>query len=110
LAVSLGAHGAIAIIGGSTLPARPSDAELEAFVDELLERVERSGSCSLDLVERHPSGMTLEQIGLAFGVTRERVRQLERKALLAFAPRVRRRLGGSITEADIAGPNMEPRL
>lgn len=36
-------------------------------------------SCSLDLAERH--GMTLEEIATAMGLTRERIRQVERKAI-----------------------------
>lgn len=38
-------------------------------------------SCSLDLVDRHPGGMTLEESGAVLGLTRERVRQVEDIAL-----------------------------
>lgn len=39
-------------------------------------------SCALDLAERHSEtgGMTLEQVGDTFGLTRERIRQLEAEA------------------------------
>jgi hypothetical protein len=49
------------------------------------------GGCLLDAVERSPGegggrGYTLEQTGDHFGVTRERVRQIEIKALAELAP------------------------
>jgi Zn finger protein HypA/HybF involved in hydrogenase expression len=34
-----------------------------------------------DIVKKHPDGMTLEQVGSALGITRERVRQIEVAAL-----------------------------
>lgn len=47
-------------------------------------------SCSLDLAEHE--GLTLDQVGQALGVTRERVRQLEVRAL-AKAQRAAKRMG-----------------
>ena len=41
-------------------------------------------TCSLDISGRHPDGLTLEQVGLHLGITRERVRQLESMALWKF--------------------------
>ncbi|MBZ0116592.1 MAG: hypothetical protein K8H88_06350 [Sandaracinaceae bacterium] len=40
-------------------------------------------------VAEHPDGATLEQVGLALGVTRERVRQIELDALRHFRQRAR---------------------
>lgn len=41
-------------------------------------------NCTLIAVENHPQGMTLEEISLRFGCTRERIRQIEEKALENF--------------------------
>lgn len=47
-------------------------------------------SCALDVVDANPVGVTLEVVGDLLGVTRERIRQIEEKALrklrLAFGP------------------------
>lgn len=42
---------------------------------------EMTESCTLDLVDRHPVGLTLSDIGDLFGLTRERIRQIESRAL-----------------------------
>lgn len=96
LVIDIDARGRIAIAGGSRLPDEPTFAELEAFVDELLARVREIGSCVLDLIEHHASGMTLEEVGERLVVSRERIRQMERKALLLLSPRIRRHLGKRI--------------
>ena len=44
-------------------------------------------SCALDVADR--GGATLEEVGEAMGVTRERVRQLEEAACTAAAPGMR---------------------
>lgn len=41
-------------------------------------------TCSLDVADRSPGGMTLEKVGRRMGITRERVRQLEASSLKAF--------------------------
>jgi hypothetical protein len=51
-------------------------------------------SCVLDLVEQHPEGLTLEQVGRVLGVTRERVRQIEKSGV----KRAVRRADPSIAE------------
>ena len=48
---------------------------LKVFVDALAP----NQTCSLDLAEL--GGMTLEEVGQIFGITRERIRQIESKAL-----------------------------
>lgn len=52
-------------------------------------------SCALDFVAEHPDGAPLEVIGETLGVTRERARQLEARALrkLAEAAAARRLRG-----------------
>lgn len=37
-------------------------------------------SCALDLADAHPGGMTLDEVGQVFEVSRERIRQIERGA------------------------------
>lgn len=46
-------------------------------------------------VEEHPGGATLEEVGAMFGITRERARQIEAKALAKFPHRLA--LVGNIT-------------
>lgn len=46
-------------------------------------------SCALDLSGRGP--MTLEEVGQLFGLTRERVRQIEERALKRYKKAVGRR-------------------
>jgi DNA-directed RNA polymerase specialized sigma24 family protein len=41
---------------------------------------ELPATCALELIDRAPDGMTLEEIGAAFNLTRERVRQIARDA------------------------------
>jgi len=50
------------------------------------------------LVAEHPDGMTLDQVGVTMGVTRERIRQIEAKALESLA--LRCQLAG-ITREDV---------
>jgi hypothetical protein len=38
-------------------------------------------TCALDVAERDPNGQTLDEVGRLFGLTRERVRQMEATAL-----------------------------
>ena len=38
-------------------------------------------SCVLDVTDRNPAGVTLEQVGDLLGLTRERIRQLEVRVL-----------------------------
>lgn len=110
LAIDVDEFGRISIVGGSKLSSEPSFAELEAFVDELLARVSVIGSCVLDLVARYPSGLTLEEIATRFDVTRERIRQIEKKTLLAIARRIRRQLGASFSAGDVVGERSIPAL
>jgi hypothetical protein len=50
---------------------------------------ELEDSCSLDLAEKR-QGMTLDEIGTIFGLTRERVRQIQHIALDKVGPGLRR--------------------
>lgn len=49
-------------------------------VTEIADPTEMTVSCSLDGADREPE-MTLEQVGQVFGVSRERIRQIESKGL-----------------------------
>lgn len=81
---------------GADLDACPRDASDEPGPEELLSRAEvRRAVASLPqreriVVQRRMQGETLETIAADFGVTRERVRQIENKA----HERLRRRLAG----------------
>lgn len=44
-------------------------------------------TCALDVVDRHPDGLTLEDLGKLLQLTRERVRQIEAKAVKTLARR-----------------------
>ncbi len=50
------------------------------------------------VVQCHPDGLTLEEIGDLLGLTRERIRQIEHRALLNFR---RRALLAGIREEDV---------
>jgi hypothetical protein len=53
---------------------------------------DRSGegrSCALDVVEQNPDGLPLEEVGRMFGVSRERIRQIQNEAIAKLQERVR---------------------
>ena len=56
-------------------------------------------TCALDVTDAHPDGLTLEEVGAALGMTRERARQIEAKAL----ERLERRLRIVLDERDADG-------
>lgn len=58
-----------------------------------LPRAANGERCALTLIEEHPDGMPLELIGERFGLTRERIRQIEGAALVKLASG-RRRFSG----------------
>lgn len=45
------------------------------------------------LVREHPQGMTLDEVGVALGITRERVRQIEHRAVEKLRIAAERRYG-----------------
>ena len=42
---------------------------------------EMEATCSLDVADQYPAGLTLTDVGEFFNLTRERVRQIEARAL-----------------------------
>ncbi len=56
-------------------------------------------SCVLDVIDAHPDGLGLAEVGELFGVTRERIRQIEFKALERL-PRRTERVGLSLDDAE----------
>ena len=103
LAVDVTDNGALVVIGGPRLPANPTDRQLERFTEAAIARAARFGSCALDKIERDPDGLTLRDIGETLEVSRERIRQIERKALRPLGCKIRRRLG-RVIEADAPTP------
>ena len=69
-------------------------------------RAPSADSCSLDLADR--GGLTLDEVGLALGVTRERIRQIGIVALPRFAAGLHRRGLLSEVEALAALAAMRP--
>ncbi len=60
-------------------------AAAEAFEERVLAELESGRpTCLLDLVDENCDGMTLEETGDILHITRERVRQIEVKALVAI--------------------------
>ena len=60
-----------------------------AFRDPGRQPWDERHSCVLDIVDEHPNGLTLDEVGQIFGVSRERIRQIERSgqaAMLGVAP------------------------
>lgn len=53
-----------------------------------LEPGEIPDTCALDVVDEHPLGVTLDEVARRLNVTRERVRQIEERALTKTALRV----------------------
>jgi hypothetical protein len=62
-------------------------------------------SCALDAVEV-TGGMTLETVGEFFGVTRERIRQIERDALLSLRRSLP--LASGVSAAELRSELREP--
>jgi hypothetical protein len=73
------------------IDATPDDAE--AYTDLAADAVVVMGeSCALDVIDREIDGATLQVVGRALGLTRERIRQIETRTLREAQPRVRRAL------------------
>lgn len=78
-----------------------------------LEVWEMPHTCLLDLVEQHGGKMTLEEVAKIFGVTRERIRQLEAKGLRKAKAHARRRHADraiieDLQELDGCRPGLSP--
>lgn len=95
LAIDVSEDGALTVTGGRgvRLKSDPTAREVDRFVGAAVRRMDAGASCVLDVADRNPDGLTLEEVGGHLAVTRERIRQIETRALLMVGPRVRRRLG-----------------
>ncbi|HEY4178963.1 MAG TPA: sigma factor-like helix-turn-helix DNA-binding protein [Kofleriaceae bacterium] len=89
----------VVLADGRRLTADARDDELELAADEVLDRGARVGSCVLDIVDRNPDGLTLDQTGRLLNITRERVRQIERKAKPKAGKGVTRTVGATTLDA-----------
>jgi len=63
------------------LDVRPTGSVVYNFPDVEPQHMFPGTECVLKIVERHPDGMRLEEIGSFTNLTRERVRQIEYAAL-----------------------------
>lgn len=82
---------------GDLVPAEPADDSMEGVPEALAEALEGLTPREREIVELRfglgdDESRTLEKVGQAFGVTRERIRQIEKKALDKMRPSLRRSL------------------
>lgn len=61
-------------------------------------------SCALDQADENPDGLTLEQVGALFNLTRERIRQVEAKAILKFRSAIIKLIGSNWEQSLVPGP------
>jgi hypothetical protein len=67
--------------------------DAEAYTDLAADAVvAMRESCALDVIDRERDACTLQVVGNALNLTRERIRQIERRTLREAEPRVRRAL------------------
>ncbi len=70
--------------------------EIEAWTERASDAViSMTETCALDVADREPDGNTLDALGQRFGVSRERIRQIENKAMNVARRAARRKLGRS---------------
>ena len=74
--------------------------QLTQVLDSLADRERKVIELRFGLVDGHPR--TLEEVGREFGVTRERIRQIESKTLPSFATRAARASSRTISKASQA--------
>ena len=76
----------------ASLPTLATNVDADAWTETAADAVvQMRESCMLDVADRYPDGATLEAVGSVYRVTRERIRQIERKTL-GRLKRKRRRL------------------
>ena len=89
------------------LASSASEAEVDAYVDGLVEVLAAGPTCALDVIDDDPDGVVLDAVGDAIGVTRERIRQIESRAKRRLPKEVRREL--HLSRADFRpGPAAQP--
>lgn len=64
-------------------PKRIAEEDLKNFADEMI-KVATKKEMQLEIISRRADGKTLEEIGRSFNITRERVRQIEKKSIRNF--------------------------
>lgn len=79
-------------LGCADLHKTPEGALIDGHTRFHLDRVAQ------DFVAEHPAGATLEEVGEVFALTRERIRQIEAKAMRRLVARLR--LAG-VVESDV---------
>lgn len=97
-------NGELRVIGSDArIDAGSTVAGEDRFVAAAFERMRVVGaSCVLDIVDKRAGERTLQAIGVALDVTRERVRQVEQKSLRGMRSRMRSHLGASFEPHDVA--------
>lgn len=89
-------------IGELVLTPDETEREVDTFADKLAAMLdEMPDTCVLDVIDRtRADELTLEQIGRRLGVTRERIRQIERKAISRMGRETRRALVDALDDID----------
>jgi hypothetical protein len=98
-------------IGKLMLAPDAPEREVDVFADKLAAMLaEMVDTCVLDVIDcTRADELTLEQIGRRLGVTRERIRQIERKAVTRMGREARRAFVDALDDIDRARTRAESR-
>ena len=96
------------LVGDIVLTDDATEAQVDAAIDVMVERVNGSPeTCALDVVARRPDGSTLAEVAAPMRLTRERVRQVESKALRKLPPAAKAAMLG-VDKRELHEPRSTP--